>query len=76
MFGAGDLFISNKANEGITSFSKLGHVYQLPLGIEPLTADAANLLAGSAYFIPDDIEVFVYEGKCAMVSSGRGGGGF
>ncbi|KAL9958731.1 hypothetical protein ACROYT_G035785 [Oculina patagonica] len=61
VFGDGDLFINDSANEGIYSYSNPGHVYQLPDGIEPYTAAADNLLAGSAYFIPDDIEVFAYE---------------
>ena len=45
-------------------FSKLGQVYQLPQGVNPSTSAAENLLAGSAYFIPDDVEVFVHKGDC------------
>ena len=63
VFGAGDLFINDAGNGGIYSYSNLGQIYELPPGIEPSTAAADNLLAGSAYFIPDDVEVFVYEGE-------------
>ena len=39
--------------------------------MEPSTAEAVNLLAGSAYFVPDDVEVFVYEGECQPVNTLR-----
>ena len=63
VFGDGDLVISDMASTGIFSYSKLGRTYLLPDGIDPNTAAARNLLAGSANFIPDEIEVFAYEGK-------------
>lgn len=63
VFGDGDLVISDMANTGIFSYSKLGRTYLLPDGIDPNTAAAHNLLAGSANFIPDEIEIFAYEGK-------------
>lgn len=69
VFGTSDLFIGDRANEGLRSFSQLGREYQLPWGIEPSTAEAINLLAGSAYFVPDDVEVFVYEGECQPVNT-------
>ena len=69
VFGTSDLFIGDRANEGLRSFSQLGREYQLPWGIEPSTAEAINLLAGSAYFVPDDVEVFVYEGECKPVNT-------
>lgn len=69
VFGTSDLFIGDKANEGPRSFSQLGREYQLPWGMEPSTAEAVNLLAGSAYFVPDDVEVFVYEGECQPVNT-------
>ena len=68
-FGNGDLVISDAANTGIFSYSKLGQTYLLPLGVEPSTAAAHNLLAGSTYFIPDDIEVFAYEGESCINSN-------
>lgn len=69
VFGTSDLFIGDGANEGLRSFSQLGLEYQLPWGIEPSTAEAINLLAGSAYFVPDDVEVFVYQGECQPVNT-------
>jgi len=69
VFGTSDLFIGDRANEGLRSFSQPGREYQLPWGIEPSTAEAINLLAGSAYFAPDDVEVFVYEGECQPVNT-------
>lgn len=69
VFGTSDLFICDRANEGLRSFSQPGREYQLPWGIEHSTAEAINLLAGSAYFVPDDMEVFVYESECQPVNT-------
>ena len=67
IFGLNDLYIGDHANSGLHSFSDLGHGYQFPgnLSTQYLTSssEARNILAGSYYFIPDDIEVFSYEGE-------------
>jgi hypothetical protein len=53
-FGGGnDVHISNNADGNQKSYSNLGHSYQLPPG----TAD--SVLAGSQYFTPTEIEVFI-----------------
>jgi hypothetical protein len=55
-FGAGhDLHISNNANGNQGSYTYFGNSYQPPPG----TAQANSILAGSYYFTPTEIEVFI-----------------
>ena len=55
-FGGGhDLHISNNANGNQGSHSGFGNSYQPPPG----TVEATSLLAGSLYFTPTEIEVFI-----------------
>ena len=62
IFGMNDLHIGDKANVGLRSFSDLGRGFQLSRH-SASSVEARNFLAGSYYFIPDDIEVFSYEGE-------------
>ena len=57
-FGDGDLVISNMADKSLNSSSRLGTSYSLPNAIISGSVDAVNFLAGSEYFVPDDLEVF------------------
>lgn len=57
-FGDGDLVISDMAGKSLNSSSRLGTSYSLPNAIISGSVDAVNLLAGSEYFMPDDLEVF------------------
>ena len=57
-FGDGDLVISDMAAENLNSSSRLGASYSLPNAIFSGSIDAVNFLAGSEYFMPDDLEVF------------------
>ena len=57
-FGDGDLVISDMAAKNLNSSSHLGTSYSLPNAIFPGSVDAVNFLAGSEYFMPDDLEVF------------------
>lgn len=85
VFGDGDLVISDMASTGIFSYSKLGRTYLLPDGIDPNTAAAHNLLAGSANFIPDEpqraekgpLPAFnLHLGILSMIEGVRPGGNF
>lgn len=52
-FGGGsDLYISNDANSGGSSYSDLGYTYQLPKGYE------STFFTGARKFIVTDYEVF------------------
>ena len=63
MFGENDLHIGNYADVSAVSFSDLGHAYKLPTdSFEAGSVDARTFLAGSYRFIPDNIEVFYYQG--------------
>jgi len=57
-FGDGDLVISDMAAINVNSSSRLGTSYSLPNSIADGSVDAVNFLAGSEYFMPDDLEVF------------------
>lgn len=68
IFGLNDLHIGDNANVGLHSFSDLGHGYQFTT-YSASSVEARNFLAGSYYFIPDDIEVFNYEGEHCLLKS-------
>ena len=57
-FGDGDLVISDTAATNVNSSSRLGTSYSLPNAITDGSVDAVNFLAGSEYFMPDNLEVF------------------
>lgn len=57
-FGDGDLVIGDMAAKNLNSSSRLGTSYSLPNAIIAGSVDAVNFLAGSEYFMPDDLEVF------------------
>lgn len=57
-FGDGDLHISDMAAKNFKSSSRLGTSYHLPGDITTGSVEAVNLLAGSEYFMPDELEVF------------------
>lgn len=42
----------------VNSSSRLGTSYSLPNAITDGSVDAVNFLAGSEYFMPDNLEVF------------------
>lgn len=68
VFGENDLYIGDNALQSAVSFSDLGHAYELPnSSFGAGTSDARTFLAGSYYFIPDEIEVFRYNGKLNMI---------
>ena len=65
IFGAGDIRVKSNANVQASSFTDLGQVYDISnTPYSPGSQQAKNLLAGSFYFIPDNIEVFKYSSKC------------
>ena len=51
--GGHDLYISNNANTGISSRSRLGSTYQYPPG------QHGTFLTGDEYFIVTDYEIFL-----------------
>ena len=57
-FGNGDLIISDMAAYNINSSSNLGEAYSLPDGVTYGSDEAGNYLAGSRYFMPEEVEVF------------------
>ncbi|XP_046849608.1 uncharacterized protein LOC124443123 [Xenia sp. Carnegie-2017] len=60
-FGGGwDLHISDNANSNSGSLTHFGGSYKLPNGYYYDTEKANNLLAGSFYFTPDEVEVFFF----------------
>ena len=56
-----DLKISNFANSNVESTSSLGYTYKPPSGYDYGQSKTKALLAGSASFSPDEIEVFFEE---------------
>jgi len=54
------------AAENLDSKSNPGSDYQLPSGVTSGSADAVNLLAGSEYFVPENMEVFHLGKKIQM----------
>ena len=48
--------ISDQANRNDNSYTKFGHSYSIPLGID--TGDNLTILAGSYHFKPNNWEVF------------------
>ena len=60
IFGAGnDIYLSNRASFGTSSYSNLGHTYyDPPRGNGYGTTFARTFLAGSYRFTPDEIETF------------------
>ena len=57
-FGDGDLVIGDMAAKNFQSSTRLGSSYRLPSGISAGSVNAVNFLAGSEYFIPEELEVF------------------
>ena len=58
-FGGGhDIYISNNANAGTSSYTNLGHTYQPPSGYSYSTVKVKNLLAGTYNFKPNEVETF------------------
>ena len=57
-FGKSDLVISDMAAYNINSSSCLGESYKLPDDLISGSVDAHNYLAGSRYFMPEEVEVF------------------
>ncbi|XP_046842538.1 uncharacterized protein LOC124436616 [Xenia sp. Carnegie-2017] len=56
-----DLYIANIANSNSHSWTKwFGNSYKLPNGYTYLSDKTQNLLAGSPYFTPDEVEVFYF----------------
>ena len=54
-FGAGhDIYIANRANDNVHSFTMFGASYNLPTGAK----DRKTILAGTFRFTPDEVEVF------------------
>ena len=63
VFGGGnDIRISNYASSNRNSKGDLGHEYGPPSGYSYHSTFARTFLAGSEYFIPDEVETF-YETK-------------
>ncbi|CAB4010285.1 fibropellin-1-like isoform X1 [Paramuricea clavata] len=62
-FGGGhDIYISNNANTGTSSYTNLGHTYQPPRGYSYATVRVRNLLAGTYKFRPNEVETFYVNG--------------
>lgn len=58
-FGGGfDLYICDNCNTQKSSYSSLGHSFQLPTGYSYGNTNSQNLLAGEYYFSVKEIEVF------------------
>ncbi|KXJ15217.1 Sushi, von Willebrand factor type A, EGF and pentraxin domain-containing protein 1 [Exaiptasia diaphana] len=57
-----DIYISNNAGSNTNSYTNLGNCYVLIKGYTYGSTKARNLLAGSYYFQPDEIEVFRQDG--------------
>jgi hypothetical protein len=58
-FGGGhDIYISNNANAGTSSYANLGHAYRPPSGYTYGSTKARNLLAGTYKFTPNEVETF------------------
>lgn len=54
-FGGGhDIYIADRANSNINSFTNFGHSYNLPSGAK----NKLTILAGTYHFTPDEVEVF------------------
>ncbi|XP_078345359.1 neuropilin-1a-like [Oculina patagonica] len=60
-FGNGDLVIGDMAAKNLNSSSHLGTSYSLPNDVIAGSVEAFNHLAGSEYFLPDEVEVFHIE---------------
>ena len=55
------------ASMNVNSSSRLGTSYSLPVNIIAGSVAAANVLAGSQYFMPDAVEVFnIGKKKCVL----------
>ncbi|XP_068736657.1 uncharacterized protein [Montipora capricornis] len=58
-FGGGhDIYISNLASSGTSSYSRLGHAYSPPAGHAYDSTFARTFLAGTYHFRPTEVEVF------------------
>ena len=63
IFGDNDININFQPTLITESSSNLGNSYELPSELSLTSVERDNLLAGSKYFLVDDLEAFYYEGK-------------
>ena len=63
IFGDNDININFQPTLITESSSNLGNSYEFPSELSLTSVERDNLLAGSKYFLVDDLEAFYYEGK-------------
>ena len=63
IFGENDIIINSQPNLITESSSNLNNSYEFPRELSLTSSECDNLLAGSKYFLVDDMDAFYYEGK-------------
>ena len=63
IFGENDIIINSQPTLITESSSNLNNSYQFPSELSLTSNERDNLLAGSKYFLVDDMDAFFYEGK-------------
>ncbi|XP_078344750.1 uncharacterized protein LOC144630294 [Oculina patagonica] len=61
IFGDDDIVIHNSARSTAESSTNLDKSYEFPSALSLTSAERDNLLAGTKYFLVDDLEVFYYD---------------
>lgn len=69
IFGDNDIVINSKPTSITESSSNLDNSYEFPAELSLTSDERDNLLAGSKYFLVDDMDAFYYEGKQRCSSS-------
>ena len=60
-FGNGhDIYIANNADKDTNSYANLGYTYRPPSGYSYGSSNTRDLLAGSYYFTPTEVEVYYF----------------
>ena len=63
IFGDNDILINSQPTSITESSSNLDNSYEFPSELSLTSNERDNLLAGSKYFLVDDMDAFYYEGK-------------
>lgn len=63
IFGDDDIIINSQPTLITESSSNLDNSYEFPSELSLTSDERDNLLAGSKYFLVDDMDAFYYEGK-------------
>lgn len=63
IFGDDDIVIHTSPTSTAESSSNLDKSYEFPSALSLTSVERDNLLAGTKYFLVDDLEAFYYDGK-------------